>query len=501
MDALKLPRFPMLIVLLIALLGATIPVTTKAAKAELDIHTINRDISQLGNIESCADNKQQEISDIKTSEAINPMEQQELQERKQKLFSDIDKLYSFLKHLPAAVSCFGGSRLQAEDSYYPLIEKINQGLAEKHGRPRVGGRGGVMSFVADSFIKARDLQLQHARTQSVDLDRWYSPHTSLDHYIDVQLMPIRKFGLIANTTGQLCFAGGFGTMDEIFEIWNRSMQGRNSAKMAAVGKEFWEPIYKSLEQVSVRERPLITLSEWQAMQEHLPILDNPQEILGRLPTSTLPVFEEAADPETLAQNLKNDFEQGYQAIMHGPKVVTFLAGKRLSKEDPSCQLASQLAMHLLNKNTPLRINGAPGLAAALSEAITLSGKHSTPLKAIIDPEMENELSKIDHLKTLYATKESLVRNELLTQHTQAVVVLPGDLDSLNTLFSFIDQLQLNLLTPPPKLILVGKEYWTPLFDALKNSMLSEKRQLSSMQNFNSLQIVDRVEDAISIISQ
>jgi len=84
-----------------------------------------------------------------------------------------------------------------------------------------------MEAVLKGYVKARDETGVPAtdlnKTQGVKIElEWENKRNDfVEVWIDCFDFVMRKLGLHRNTYGAAALPGGFGTMDEVFEVWQR----------------------------------------------------------------------------------------------------------------------------------------------------------------------------------------------------------------------------------------------------------------------------------------
>jgi predicted Rossmann-fold nucleotide-binding protein len=96
--------------------------------------------------------------------------------------------------------------------------------------------------------------------------------------------------------------------------------------------------------------------------------------------------------------------------------------------------------------------------------------------------------------TSVTLSERIPHKELLLRSAEAYVVLPAGLKGLDEFATVLCQIQNDKLPVRP-LILVGRDYWQPLVDSWRQSMLSGARQLISPEDLDLITIVDTVDEA------
>jgi hypothetical protein len=136
------------------------------------------------------------------------------------------------------VSIFGSARTKAENKYYQLAEKIAEKLAIEGFGIITGGGPGIM--------EAGNKGAQNKNGQSVGLHIVLPNEEGANKYVDHNRKFIfryffaRKVMFIKYAQGFVYFPGGFGTMDELFEVLTL-VQTRKISRVPIVliGKSYW----------------------------------------------------------------------------------------------------------------------------------------------------------------------------------------------------------------------------------------------------------------------
>ena len=87
---------------------------------------------------------------------------------------------------------------------------------------------------------------------------------------------------------------------------------------------------------------------------------------------------------------------------------------------------------------------------------------------------------------------------MFVKYSQAFIVLPGGMGTLDELFEAITLIQTRKIDKFP-IILVGKTFWTGLIDWLKTTLLNEKT--ISKIDLELIKIIDSPKEILSVINQ
>ena len=91
-----------------------------------------------------------------------------------------------------------------------------------------------------------------------------------------------------------------------------------------------------------------------------------------------------------------------------------------------------------------------------------------------------------------------VRKVMLVKYAQAYVGMPGGFGTLDEIFEAMTLIQTKRIKPFP-VILVGSDYWTPLWQWVKSSLL--QRRLISPDDMELVTILDDPEEVVKTIKR
>ena len=106
---------------------------------------------------------------------------------------------------------------------------------------------------------------------------------------------------------------------------------------------------------------------------------------------------------------------------------------------------------------------------------------------------------IECLSIAPPVESTIIHKAFIGRKNSALVALPGDMNTLSELFGVMCSMQTRTIERKP-IILVGREYWTPIVKALKLTMLNNQRSLISKDDLNMLTITDDPEEIRTIIT-
>lgn len=88
---------------------------------------------------------------------------------------------------------------------------------------------------------------------------------------------------------------------------------------------------------------------------------------------------------------------------------------------------------------------------------------------------------------------------MFVKYAQGFVVLPGGFGTLDELFEALTLIQTKKINKRP-VVLIGKAYWSGLFDWIKSAMLEQENNISEA-DLDMFGIVDTAEEAYEYIEE
>lgn len=153
--------------------------------------------------------------------------------------AEFDSAFEILEKYPHTVTMFGSARLAEEHPSYRQAVAIAERLASEGYAVVTGGGGGIMeaanrgAYQAGGASIGFNIRLPHEQ----HLNQFTTEHFTFEHFF------ARKVCLTLDAHAYIYYAGGYGTMDELFEIMTLIQTGDiPKAPIILVGEDFWRPL-------------------------------------------------------------------------------------------------------------------------------------------------------------------------------------------------------------------------------------------------------------------
>lgn len=154
------------------------------------------------------------------------------------------------------VTIFGGSRISQADTYAKMTHDLTHLLADAHISVITGGGPGIMK-AATCAVEDEHTKVIRARTLAITVKNLIKDepvNECAKEYIAMDYFFSRKWLMINFSIAFAVFPGGFGTLDELFEVLTllqtQSMEG---VPVVLIGKDYWEPLIHWIENIVLKE--------------------------------------------------------------------------------------------------------------------------------------------------------------------------------------------------------------------------------------------------------
>lgn len=142
------------------------------------------------------------------------------------------------------VTVFGSARITEGDPAYTEAQAVGRLLAESGMTVMTGGGPGLMEAANRGAREGggRSIGL------GIRLPHEQRPNDYLDQFIEFEHFFIRKVMLMKYSFGFIACAGGFGTLDELFEAATLIQTGKvDDFPLVLLGRDFWMPVLEVLQ--------------------------------------------------------------------------------------------------------------------------------------------------------------------------------------------------------------------------------------------------------------
>lgn len=155
---------------------------------------------------------------------------------------EFQKGYNIAKTLIPAVTMFGSARFSDNNLYYKKAQQLGYKLGNAGYSVITGGGGGIMEAGNRGAYECGKTKAVGFKI-TLPFEKHLNPYTHIA--MDFKNFYTRKYMLINFSEAVIAFPGGFGTMDELFEVLTLLQTGKlKFFKIFLYGVEFWSPLIR-----------------------------------------------------------------------------------------------------------------------------------------------------------------------------------------------------------------------------------------------------------------
>lgn len=186
--------------------------------------------------------------------------------------------FQFLSSLKREVTIFGSARTPATNRWYVEAVMFGRMLAEHGFTVVTGGGPGIM--------EAANKGAHEVGGVSVGLNIQLPMEQRINPFVNkakaFYYFFTRKVMLAASAQAYVYFPGGFGTLDELFEIVTLIQTGKSEPiPVILVGKEFWDGLFAWVHEVQLEKFETIAQKDFDLIH----IVDSAQEAFDLIKSS------------------------------------------------------------------------------------------------------------------------------------------------------------------------------------------------------------------------
>jgi uncharacterized protein (TIGR00730 family) len=175
---------------------------------------------------------------------IKELSDREIKARLKRIDTDFRHAFAILKRHPDTVTFFGSSAIKADTKYYNLARTLARRVVQELHLTIVSGGGpGIMEAGNRGAKEGHGESIGMAiKLPNEDENRY------LTHSADFYYFFSRKMALTFTARAYVYFPGGYGTLDELFEILTLRKTGKiPPLPVILIGSDFWRPLHHFLE--------------------------------------------------------------------------------------------------------------------------------------------------------------------------------------------------------------------------------------------------------------
>jgi len=197
--------------------------------------------------------------------------------------------------------------------------------------------------------------------------------------------------------------------------------------------------------------------------------------------------------------IQSEFVKGHDFLRRYNKAVTIFGSARNGFEDNVYEEATKIAKLLAQDNYAIFTGGGPGIMEAANKGAKEAGGESVGININLAGG-----SKATERKNKYVTESEsfdyfFTRKVILSFASQVYIAFPGGFGTMDELFQMLTLVQTGKASPTP-IILINKEFWSPLVEWIKTSFF-EKNHSISEKDLDLFHLFDTAQEAYDFIKE
>jgi len=204
-------------------------------------------------------------------------------------------------------------------------------------------------------------------------------------------------------------------------------------------------------------------------------------------------YRNAAEETWRIFRIMSEFVEGIEVMSHVGPAVSIFGSARTKPGQRYYELAAECARLLAERDFAIITGGGPGIMEAANKGAAEAGGKSVGLNIALPMEQEpNEYQNIS-LDFHYF----FARKVMFLKYAVGMICLPGGFGTMDEFFESMTLIQTGK-APGMGVVLVGAEFWNPMVDWLRTTLLERHGNISP-EDLNLFSVTDDPETAVKII--
>lgn len=191
--------------------------------------------------------------------------------------------------------------------------------------------------------------------------------------------------------------------------------------------------------------------------------------------------------------IQGEFIKGFDQLSEIGPCISIFGSARTDSLHKYYKSASELAYLCTQNGYGVISGGGPGIM----EAVNFGAYETDQISVGLKIQLPFEAKENDYIDELVDCRYFFTRKVFFLKYSQAFVAFPGGFGTLDELFETLTLIQTGHMRKVP-VVLVGKDYWDPMLDWIKETMLKEEGNISE-EDLDLFKIVDTAREAMDYI--
>lgn len=191
-----------------------------------------------------------------------------------KIMSEFVDSYDRLAQIGPCISIFGSARTKPDNKYYEIAKECARECAENGFGVITGGGPGIMEAANRGIQEANGISVG----LNISLPHEQEPNSFIDyeHNFNFRYFFVRKVMFVKYAQGFVILPGGFGTLDELFEVITLIQTKKIIKKpIILMGSDYWQGLIDWIRKAMLEQENNVSESDLDLFK----ITDCPKEAI------------------------------------------------------------------------------------------------------------------------------------------------------------------------------------------------------------------------------
>lgn len=193
--------------------------------------------------------------------------------------------------------------------------------------------------------------------------------------------------------------------------------------------------------------------------------------------------------------IMGEFTQGFDFLKRFHKSVSIMGSARVGLQHNVYQEATDLGFKLAKAGFAVITGGGPGIMEAANKGAFEAGGRSVGINIRLATEQRTN----QYVNESESFSFFFTRKVMLETGASVYIFFPGGFGTLDEFFEMVTLIQTKKIRPVP-VILIDKEFWTPLLDWLKHTVYEQENAIAK-DDMNIYHLVDNASEAYELIKE
>ncbi|SJN23039.1 hypothetical protein FM125_04425 [Micrococcus lylae] len=190
--------------------------------------------------------------------------------------------------------------------------------------------------------------------------------------------------------------------------------------------------------------------------------------------------------------IQSEFVEGFGTLAELGPAVSVFGSARTGEGTAEYELARAVGRELVAAGYAVITGGGPGAMTAANRGATEAEGTSVGLGI----ELPHEQGMNEWVGIGIDFRYFFARKVMFVKYAQGFIVVPGGMGTLDELFEALTLVQTGTVTRFP-IVLVGREFWGPLVDWLRDTLAA--RGMISPEDLDLVSVVDTAQEAVAAV--